>query len=565
MLPYNPPTAGRKGMLRLDFNENTIGCSPKVLERLNAITAEDLAAYPEYSLFGEKLGRYLELDTSQVLPTNGTDEAIKCIIDTYLEKGDEILIPTPTYSMFRIYAEIAEAKIRYVLYNQDLTFPIERILKTITDKTRLVVLVNPNNPTGTPIPRKEIIQVIKKTRNGLVLVDEAYCQYQGESCKDLIATYKNLIVIQTFSKVFGLAGIRTGYILSSKENITNLAKVRSPYSINTLGTLLASAALEDKEFVKKYVAEITKSKALLIKELAGMGLKAYPSSANFILANFDEKYTRIYNALKKENILVRDVSRYPLLKNCLRITLGTLEQTNYFITSLKNICARKCLLFDLDGVLVDVSNSYRLAIKKTAEYFLGENVDEALIQEFKNRGGYNNDWDLTEAILVRTGKKIAKKKIIQKFQEYYLGRSYDGLIRNEQWLLEKSILARLAKKYVLGIVTGRPRKEALWTLAANKVMPYFSCIIAREDTLGNEKPSSYPIESALMKLTAINGIYVGDCVDDYVSALRARIQFIGVIPPGIDRATEMRVKDIFSKKGTSTILQSVNQLSEMLL
>lgn len=579
MKPYQPPTAGRLGKRRLDFNENTLGCSSRVLARLKKITVEDCAVYPEYTLLKKQLARSVAVAENEVLPTNGTDEAIKCIIDTFLEKGDEIIIPIPTYSMFRIYAEIAEAKITYVLYNNDLSFPIEKLLKAITDTTRLVVLVNPNNPTGTPILQESIRAIIEKTKKGMVLVDEAYYQYNGVSCKDLIKQYKNLIVLQTFSKVFGLAGLRMGYILSDAENIRVLAKVLSPYSVNIFASILAGEALKDKQFVDDYIAETSKSKVMLAKALQEWGFMVYPSSTNFVVVNFGKSYQRIYTLLKDRRILVRDVSSYPLLENCLRITLGTVKQTTYFLKELKQIIQPKALLFDMDGVLVDVSNSYRTAIKKTVAYFSGEVISNEKIQEFKNRGGFNNDGDLTEAILLSSGKKINKKEIkkleiIKQFQRYYLGNDlgnnkklqkiFDGLINNERWLVDKKVLTTLRKKYRLGIVTGRPRREAAYALKRAGVSSYFKCVVTLDETKGREKPDAYPLQCALEQLKVINAIYVGDAIDDYQAATNAGITFIGCIPPQLSTASMLTLKKRFRGRGVTKIIDDINKISEVL-
>src|SRR3989344_4497491 len=201
---YKPPLEGRRGKLRLDFNENTVGCSPKVLEAIKNIKEEDIASYPEYSKFKKKLAENLKIEADQLMVNNATDEAIMVIIQTYIEKRDEVIIPTPTFAMFRFYAQLADAKIMEILYNANLTFPTKKVIDAITTKTKLVILCNPNNPTGTLIEKKDIVKLIEKAQktNTLVLIDEAYYQYSGMECLDLISKYDNLIIIRTFSKAY---------------------------------------------------------------------------------------------------------------------------------------------------------------------------------------------------------------------------------------------------------------------------------------------------------------------------------------------------------------------------
>lgn len=334
---YDPPTKNRKGKLRLDFNENTIGCSPKVIEALKNISSEEISVYPEYSKFREKLASYLNLKSPEIILTNGTDEAIKVVMDTYLDKNDEIIIPTPTFAIFSMYASVIGTKIKTVLYNKDLSFPTEKVLECISSKTRIIVLVNPNNPTGTAIAENDILKIIEKARNSIILIDEAYYQYYGKTSKELIKKYDNVIITQTFSKAFGLAGLRLGYIISNKQIISNIKKVISPYSISSIALVAGSAALDDLDFVKKYVAKVKEGKKYIENELNKLGIKTFPSEANFLIANFGDKCDTIYEKLKEEGILVRNRTKYPLLKNCLRISIGTVEQSIELINKIKKI------------------------------------------------------------------------------------------------------------------------------------------------------------------------------------------------------------------------------------
>ncbi len=339
MEEYNPPTSGRESYLRLDFNENNLGCSPNVIRALKKITNSSLSVYPEYGKLREALAGYCKVNVNEILPANATDEAIKTVIEAYIEKGrDEIIIPVPTFAMFKFYAQLNEAIIKEVLYNKDLSFPTKKILNEINKKTKIVVLVNPNSPTGTSIKEEDIIKIIEKAKeyNSIVLVDEAYFQFYGTTSVPLIKKYDNLIVIQTFSKAFGLAGARLGYIISNEQNIKIMQKALSPYSVNSLASVCAQAALEDLDYVNDYVKEVEESKKILYKSLKSLDIEYYKSDANFVLLKIRKESKYFCQRLKEDGILVRDRSSDPLLEGCVRVTVGTRKQTVQLINSLKS-------------------------------------------------------------------------------------------------------------------------------------------------------------------------------------------------------------------------------------
>ena len=560
MQEYNPPTGNRENCLRLDFNENTIGCSPNVIRALSKIKSTTLAVYPEYAKLRKILANYCNVAVEEVIATNGTDESIKTIIESYMEKSkDEIIIPVPTYAMFKFYAQLNEAVIKEIEYNQDLSFPTDSVLKAINKKTKLVILVNPNNPTGTSINRKNLIKIIKKakTSNVLVLIDEAYYQFYGKTSIPLINKYDNLFVTQTFSKAFGLAGLRLGCIISNKDNIKIIQKVLSPYSVNNLAPRCAFAALKDLNYVKNYVNEVKKSKLILYKELKRLGINYYKSDSNFILLRIGPQSAKFCQKLKEKGILVRDRSSDRLLNGCVRITLGTINQSKKLIEALRKAIKEinPLLIFDIDGVLVDVSESYRAAIKKTAEYFTKKKISFEEIQNYKNKGGCNNDWYLTEAIIQDKGFNIYKKSIIKKFQNYY------GKLKNkEKLILGIKVLRKLSGQYNLAILTGRPKNEAYYFLNKNKITKYFKIIIAMED-VSREKPNPEGLIKILNQFPDSQAYYFGDAVDDMKAASFAKIIPIGVLPPQ-DKSNKL--KKLLIKNDAKTVLRNINGILEAL-
>ncbi|MBL8028841.1 MAG: histidinol-phosphate transaminase [Fibrobacteres bacterium] len=335
MKPYRPPLEGRRNFLRLDFNENTIGCSPKVIDALRSIDANEIATYPEYDELKIKASKFFGVGQENILPTNASDEGILSVFQTFLDAGSNIILPAPTFTMFRFYAELLDLNINQLLYNNDLTFPEERFLSAITDDIKALVVVNPNNPTGTPVKRETLIKLIEKMGNRLVLIDEAYYEFHGETVIDLINRYKNLVVLRTFSKSFGMAGLRLGTVISCKENVAHMTKAHSPYSISGITVKLAMAGMDDREYVERYAAEVKINREALRAKLEQCGLPVYPSSCNFLLIRFGGKAGKIAEAMRNEGILARDQSTSPLLEGCIRITVGNKEQTERVFAAIK--------------------------------------------------------------------------------------------------------------------------------------------------------------------------------------------------------------------------------------
>jgi histidinol-phosphate aminotransferase len=337
MAPYSPPTAGRLGKLRLDFNENTVGASPKVLAYLREqLSSERLAVYPEYEDARPAIASYFRVPVEQLVLTNGTDEAIQVLVNTYVDDGDEVVVMKPSYAMYRFYSEVAGAAVREVGYRgPDLAFPLDEVLDAINSKTKAVLIANPNNPTGTGIPLPEIERLLKRARRAAVLIDEAYFEFSGVTALGLVAENPNLFISRTFSKIFGLAALRVGCLISQPENILYLHKAQSPYSVNTLAAMAAAAATQDRAYIENYVIEVLAARELLCVELERMGISYVPSQANFVLFRAGRRAIEIRDKLRAKGVLVRDRSYE--IAGCVRVTVGTREQTRRFLNALKEI------------------------------------------------------------------------------------------------------------------------------------------------------------------------------------------------------------------------------------
>ncbi|HVW76070.1 MAG TPA: histidinol-phosphate transaminase [Alloacidobacterium sp.] len=331
---YHPPLGSRDGV-RLDFNENTFACSPKVLEALGRISRADLTKYPERDPIEKLVASHLELKPEQVLLTNGVDEAIHVLCQTYLENGNEFLLPVPTYSMYEVYGSSTESQIVFVQAAEDFSFPLEAVLAKISPATKLIAIANPNSPTGRSVSRESILKVLERAPHAIVLVDEAYYHFYGQTVLDLIEKTPNLVVTRTFSKAYGLAGLRLGMLAAHESQMHWMRRVISPYSVNSLALACLPAALEDEAYLKGYVEEVLEGRQKFAAALDRLGLPYWPSEANFILTKIGEKHKEFTSAMRHRNVLVRNRSNDPGCDGCVRITIGTLEHTAKGIEALE--------------------------------------------------------------------------------------------------------------------------------------------------------------------------------------------------------------------------------------
>ncbi len=328
MKEYHPPLGDRSG-LRLDFNENTLACSPRVREALAQISAAALTKYPERAPLEELVAQHHGLAPGQVLLTNGVDEAIHVLCQAYLDETTEMLLPVPTYSMYEVYASATGAKVVTVQAPRGTwAFPYEQVLAAITPATRFIGIANPNSPTGTPVAREQILAIAERAPDAIVLADEAYFHFHGETVLDCIgnAQYPNLVVARTFSKAFGLAGLRLGMLAAAPAVMQWLRRVISPYSVNSLALACLPPALEDRTYLDWYVAEVRAAREEFFALCAELQLRAWPSSANFVLTEIGAEHRAFTRAMHERGILVRDRSADPGCDGCVRITLGTREQ-----------------------------------------------------------------------------------------------------------------------------------------------------------------------------------------------------------------------------------------------
>jgi histidinol-phosphate aminotransferase len=336
---YHPPLAGRAG-LRLDFNENTLGPSPRVLTHLKTLNAEDLARYPERQPVEAIVAKHLGVDVSGTLLTNGVDEAIHLLCQTYLENGDEALVTVPTYSMYRIYMSAAGAEVISMPADEDFKFPVCAVRDRISDRTRLIAIANPNNPTGTLTPPEQIEEIARCAPDAAILVDEAYFEFCGTTCLASLREHQNLFIARTFSKAYGLAGLRIGVLIGDAVQMLSLRRICSPYNVNAVALACLPEALADKSYIEQYIRETLESRRRLENALGSHGVQFWSSQANFVLARVGTAKSdsqAFVEQMRRRGILVRDRSADYGCEGCVRFTVGPQEHTNRLLAALGEV------------------------------------------------------------------------------------------------------------------------------------------------------------------------------------------------------------------------------------
>jgi histidinol-phosphate aminotransferase len=352
MPEYHPPLAGRTA-LRLDFNENTFGPSPRVMERLRTVTAEGLTKYPEREPMERIVAKHFGLQGNQVLLTNGVDEAIHLMCCAFLEAEDEALIATPSFFMYDVSVQMMTPHLRKVQSDGSLEFPFERFMAAITERTKLIIVASPNNPTGALVDREHLLAIAAAAPQAVLMVDEAYYHFDGATVMSDLATVSNLIVARTFSKAYGLANLRIGMLAGSAELLKYVRKVSSPYNVNGVALDCLPTALADEEYVAWYSEQVRVGRERMMNGLSELGVPFFPSHANFVLMNIGAKHKELAQAMRANGVLLRDRSTDPGCDGFVRITIGLEEHVTRGLaalkTSLDEIGWRKQQAGDLAG------------------------------------------------------------------------------------------------------------------------------------------------------------------------------------------------------------------------
>ena len=319
---YELPGGGRENMLRLDLNENTAGCSPRVCKVLARLSPKSIAMYPEYQKPTAKIARYFGVRAEELILANGADDALRVFFDGCVDAGTGVLFCDPTFPMYRFYAENFGAKIHALRYTKEMEFPLDDFLQALQRKPRVAIIANPNNPTGTLLDGRALKRIVEAATHTAIVIDEAYADFSGVTIVPWIRRYPHLFAVRTFSKAAGLAALRMGCVLGNAKSIALLRAAMPPYAVNLAALVAAEAAIDDQKTLRRYVRDVTALRAQVADALTKMGVRVFPSAGNFILGNFGPTGPALFRRLERRGILLRERGR-DIGPGFVRITIGT--------------------------------------------------------------------------------------------------------------------------------------------------------------------------------------------------------------------------------------------------
>ena len=330
--------------VKLSANESALGPSPKAIKEYSRLS-KNFKRYPDSEGISlrKTIAKKFKLDLNRIILGSGSDQILELICKAFLRKGDEVIVPKYSFLIYRLYSQMNGAKVLYSK-EKNFTISVDEILKMVTKKTKIVFLANPNNPTSTYVDKKKLLFLRKKLRSNILLVvDDAYFEYVKQkdysSGLQLFSNFKNVIVTRTFSKIYGLAGLRVGWGYGSKEIINSLNQYKPPFNINSPALSAAEAAIKDNAWLNKEIKHVKKWNDKFFKEFEKLNIETNKSFTNFLLINFDKvkkNSSIIFRLLAGAGILVRKMDNYGI-KNSLRVTIGKNEENKKLILKLKKV------------------------------------------------------------------------------------------------------------------------------------------------------------------------------------------------------------------------------------
>ncbi len=520
------------------------------------IKGDELGRYPSSAELSSKIAQRHGVDPRQVLVTAGADDALLRLALAYLDQGREIVLPSPTFVMIERYAELAGGTVVRVDWPAGTGYPTDAVLAAMGPRTSLVAMVTPNNPTGDVATEDDLERVAAAAPDALVVVDCAYGEFADEDLTAPALAQPNAVVLRTFSKAYGCAGLRVGYALGRPEVMEVLRAAGNPYPC--AGPSLAAAAQRLDGDIAPFVRAVRAEREQLARALQDLGFEAYASQGNFVYAQ-GERAGSVAQLLTGFGIAVRSFPA-PGQAAALRITCpGWAPSQARLLHALATVAAPEAILFDMDGVLADVSRSYRTAIIQTAAAF-GVTVTDRDVEALKAQGNANDDWSLTQRLVNAAGVEASLVEVTTRFEELYQGVDGEpGLKDTERLLLGREDLAELAQRFRLGVVTGRPRSDAEFFLRSQGIADLFDVVVTRDDAA--LKPSPEPTALALKQLGVRRAWLLGDTLDDIQSAKGASVLGIGVLAPGAPVAS---TAPALRRAGAATVLSDVQDLMDLL-
>ena len=556
--PYRGPGPRDPGVVKLDGNEGAAP-SPSVLARLAQEDVSVLRNYPDPRGLEADIADWLGVDPGRVVVTAGADDALDRVCRAYLRPGRRIVLPVPAFEMMYRFAQAAGGETKTVPWEGD--FPTDAVIAALDDDVSVVAVISPNNPTGRVATAEDLKRVADAASGAIVLLDHVYVDYADEDLTELATGFGNVVTVRTFSKAWGLAGCRVGYAIASEEVANVLRNAGTPFPVAGLSIAAVRAQLQGgRTLLDEHVSRIRGGRDALVDTLARLGASPAPSQGNFVFADFGERADLVYDGLASLGIRVRRFPHRPEIRTGIRMTVPQgVEEMERLRAGLDTVLAPEALLFDLDGVLADVEDSYRRCVLETAGSF-GVQITRADLETAVLTGDANNDWVLTQRILDARGVEVPLDEVTEHFQAIYLGTPQKpGLRESERLLVGRDVLARLAARLPLGIVTGRPRDEAVWFLEKTGISDLLGAVVCLEDA--PLKPDPEPVRVALARLSVERAWMVGDTPDDLRAAKAAGVLPVGIVAPGDDPTNAVSA---LRDAGAATVLDDVTNLEELL-
>ena len=499
-----------------------------VLARLMHRVPDLLRDYLEPHALEADLADMIGVTPDRVVVTTGGDDGLDRVFRAFVRPGAVVAFPVPTFEMIPAFARMAGADIREVSYEWG-ALPLDELGAAAEQGAALIAVISPDNPTGVAAPTADLVNLARRLPSETTfLVDQAYVEFGDEDPSSALLEFPNVVLVRTLSKAWGLAGLRIGYAVSTPDRIRAMREVGGPYPVSSLGLELARERLAvGGARMRAFVAETEARRDRLTELVRAIGGDPIPSQTNFVTARFEDP-SWVARGLAALGIRVR---AFPHLPEHLRITAPrTDEELVRLEAACRTLVRPEALIFDMDGVLADVRESYRSAIVETCSAF-GVDLEAGAIARAKARGNANDDWVLTRDLLAEAGVDVPLSRVTERFEQLYQGtEDGPGFHSRESPILSRAALEGAASLFALGIVTGRPRRDAERFLRDHGLSDLFGTVICREDA--PLKPSPEPVEAALAGLGVQSAWFFGDTPDDVRAARGASVVPVGVIPPG---------------------------------
>jgi histidinol-phosphate aminotransferase len=553
--PYHAPSEGRASAIRLDFNEATTPVTATPIP----LSPHALTLYPEYGELTQQLAQFYGLNPDQLLLTNGSDEALFLIPFTFISPGDTVLISQPTFGMIPHYLGLCQAH----------TVPVPVVPQTlaldeaawtqalIMHTPKLVVLPSPDNPTGATVTMATWVKWLAANPHTLFVLDQAYGEYDPDTQNavlPLVAQHANLLITRTFSKAWGLAGLRLGVVLGQPQLIQWLAQVRSPFSVNQAAVQAVQQLLPLAPQVLAMAQATMQRKHQLITQLNQRGVVVHVAGGNFMLLHLGLDATLFCQFMAQRGILLRDRSMVTQLAGMVRLSVGTATECEAFLAALDHYQQTTVLMFDLDDTLVDTSQSFDTVVMELVETYTGQPLTRQALYALRAEGGFNDDWTAIAALVSRHGATPPSYSAIAAAgTRLYLQRAH----QTEQLMLPMAQLHALKQRFKhVAIATGRYRQEydAVWADRLASVMAAVVCV--DDDPTTQPKPAPHTLQRAMALTGCTQGLYVGNAVDDMRAATAA-----GLVPVGVVKTLPA---EALQAAGAAIVLTDIMALSAQL-